>query len=302
VSNDVFVVESGVLSLKPCAENQFLAFTTGWICQNVVTDTDTNTTTSNLELAIDTDTSSANYGKLAATITDSNGDSITTSWLDLSGIYATRAWVTNEVADALSDYYTKDEIVQMMSSNATAVLQKQYPVGALYMTTLNQNPATTLGFGTWEAYGQGRALVSNNGNTVPSSCTTVAFNATGAHDTSWSDGCFGGSAPDRAEHSHTTSGTAASAGSHTHGVQGYSRSVYTLSGSGTGLTQYTGTKVGLGSWTIVEAGAHTHTVSGTAATVTASGANYQPSIAIYVWRRKQYFIVMLCLKCVIISR
>ncbi|MDR1071708.1 MAG: hypothetical protein LBL21_03645 [Rickettsiales bacterium] len=34
-----------------------------------------------------------------------------------------------------------------------------YPVGAVYISTNNADPATLFGFGMWERFGQGRALV-----------------------------------------------------------------------------------------------------------------------------------------------
>ena len=37
--------------------------------------------------------------------------------------------------------------------------QRQYPVGEIYVTRQNGNPSALLGFGTWERYAQGRALV-----------------------------------------------------------------------------------------------------------------------------------------------
>lgn len=40
--------------------------------------------------------------------------------------------------------------------------QRQYPVGEIYTTRRAGNPATLLGFGTWEAYAQGRVLVGHD--------------------------------------------------------------------------------------------------------------------------------------------
>jgi len=34
-----------------------------------------------------------------------------------------------------------------------------YPVGSIHISTVSTNPATTLGFGTWAAFGAGRVLV-----------------------------------------------------------------------------------------------------------------------------------------------
>lgn len=45
-----------------------------------------------------------------------------------------------------------------------------YKVGDLYITTQNENPSTRLGYGTWERYGEGRALVgfsSSTSNSIP---------------------------------------------------------------------------------------------------------------------------------------
>jgi hypothetical protein len=45
----------------------------------------------------------------------------------------------------------------------TAALQAVYPVGSVYINaTSSSNPATLLGFGTWEAFGAGRVLVGLN--------------------------------------------------------------------------------------------------------------------------------------------
>ncbi|MDR1072000.1 MAG: hypothetical protein LBL21_05150 [Rickettsiales bacterium] len=41
-------------------------------------------------------------------------------------------------------------------------VEAMYPVGAIYLSTSSTNPATLFGFGTWERFGQGRALVGVN--------------------------------------------------------------------------------------------------------------------------------------------
>lgn len=43
-----------------------------------------------------------------------------------------------------------------------AIIGKIYPVGSLYTSTLSTNPATLLGFGTWEAFGEGRVWVGRD--------------------------------------------------------------------------------------------------------------------------------------------
>lgn len=44
-------------------------------------------------------------------------------------------------------------------SEISAGVQARYPVGKIIMDTANTNPATYLGFGTWELWGQGRVPV-----------------------------------------------------------------------------------------------------------------------------------------------
>lgn len=44
--------------------------------------------------------------------------------------------------------------------NGTNVLEKVYPVGSIYINaSVNTNPATLLGFGTWVAFGAGKVIV-----------------------------------------------------------------------------------------------------------------------------------------------
>lgn len=52
-----------------------------------------------------------------------------------------------------------DAIAVAVAAGVQTALQQQYPVGSLYFNTSNTNPSTVLGFGTWAAYGAGRAIV-----------------------------------------------------------------------------------------------------------------------------------------------
>lgn len=54
--------------------------------------------------------------------------------------------------ELLTDTTYLDDLWQLMN-------QRQYPVGEIYMTRQAGNPSSLLGFGTWERYGQGRAIV-----------------------------------------------------------------------------------------------------------------------------------------------
>lgn len=50
----------------------------------------------------------------------------------------------------------------ILSSVEDSILQKQNPIGKLYFSTDNTNPAEILGFGTWELWGSGRVPVCVN--------------------------------------------------------------------------------------------------------------------------------------------
>ena len=65
--------------------------------------------------------------------------------------------------------------LKISASNITGTVG-QLPVGSLYFSTNLTNPATTLGYGTWSLYGQGRVPVNYGGSTDPNfsvmgSCT-----------------------------------------------------------------------------------------------------------------------------------
>jgi microcystin-dependent protein len=61
----------------------------------------------------------------------------------------------------------------------TAAFQAMYPVGSIYTNAeVSTNPATLLGFGTWEAYAEGRVPVGK-----ASSGTFNTLNATGGAET-----------------------------------------------------------------------------------------------------------------------
>lgn len=164
----------------------------------------------------------------------------------------------------------------------TQVLNLIYPVGAVFMSTVNTNPGTYLG-GTWERWGSGRVPVGVNssdsdfsaaGKTGGEKTHTLSTaempshaHAQGSLETDESGvhthGFSATSASDGA-HTHNVSGTAASAGAHTH--KGYYRNKYNTSSSNLGLGTSSTTGVsGTDSQITNSAGSHSHDVSGTAA-------------------------------------
>ena len=142
-----------------------------------------------------------------------------------------------------------------------------FPVGAIYSSTAATNPGTSLGFGTWTAFGAGRVMIGAGGG--------------------YTAGDTGGSADAiTVAHTHTSSGTTSSTNiDHTHS--------FVLHDGAGPYSQYAGHADSANTWgTATTSGmstntTHTHTISGTTASTGASGtnANLQPYIVVYMWQR-----------------
>jgi hypothetical protein len=151
-----------------------------------------------------------------------------------------------------------------INSNFEAVKEDIYPIGSIYINASNStNPGTLLGFGTWTAFGAGRVLIGNGGG--------------------FSAGATGGSADATlVSHSHTAS--TGSSGTHTHPLNGGSTGVQGQVGAGFGYgasNDNTSVRV-----TATDAGGdHTHTVTVDANGSSATNANLQPYIVVYMWQR-----------------
>ena len=160
-------------------------------------------------------------------------------------------------------------VTQSAANNTTALattafvqaaLSALYPVGAIYINaTSSTNPATSLGFGTWTAFGAGRVMVGfDSGNAL--------FDV--AEET-------GGSA-DAILKSHTHTATVTDP-SHIHGVVQF---------QSTGGGQSAASATAVNSVTTNTASAVTGiTVANSTEGVSATNANYQPYITVYIWKR-----------------
>lgn len=158
---------------------------------------------------------------------------------------------------------SKQDISTLVAAIKAEMLISMYPVGSIYMSTQNVSPQTFLG-GTWASI-QGVVLFAEDGTSG-----YVAGNTGGSKDVT-----------KVYPHTHSVTGTAASAGSHTHAIAyGTNASV----GVGTYLL---GRNQTIGNVNTASNGAHTHTVSGTAASTGTAGANdnMPPYLAVYVWKR-----------------
>jgi len=142
-----------------------------------------------------------------------------------------------------------------------AALQLLYPVGTIYTNaTSSTNPATSLGFGTWTAFGAGRVM--------------VGFNSSNAlFDTAEETG--GSADAITVSHTHTATTTSTDAG-HTHSA--LSGGIL-VGGGGLGYGSTSGGSTGTGNASITS----TTTVASTGSSGT--NANYQPYITVYMWKR-----------------
>lgn len=147
---------------------------------------------------------------------------------------------------------------------ANDMLNKQYPVGSLYFNaTVDTNPATLLGFGTWTAFGAGRMIVGFDGS-------QTEFNAvqkTGGH---------------KELQSHTHTGTTSTNGNHTHGFNqdvAYTDNSARRTSASNGLQAY-----GFGGLSMTGAGNHNHTFT-TDSAGGGNAGNLPPYITVYTWLR-----------------
>ena len=168
---------------------------------------------------------------------------------------------TNSTQIATTEYV--DSAVATAFSNTG--IQAAYPVGSIYISTISSNPSTSLGFGTWVAFGQGRVLLgAGSGYTA---------------------GVTGGSADAVVvSHNHAFTGNALPVHNHTGSLSNNG-----FAGGGADRpyvhpsTGNTGESTNSGGFGSTSAG----TPSGSINTVGSSGtnANMQPYIVVYMWNR-----------------
>lgn len=177
-----------------------------------------------------------------------------------------------------------------------AVKQSLHPVGSIYMNATNAtNPATLLGFGTWAAFGAGRVPVGFN---AANPLFDAAEETGGSYDaTLVSHTHTGTTGGQSANHSH--GGTTDGIGDHAHNTTfGYGNdfdyfgnNVTALSPAGqgvTGNTVITSGGAGAHSHTFSTGGVsadHSHSFTTASSGSSATNANIQPYITVYMWKR-----------------
>ena len=177
--------------------------------------------------------------------------------------------------------------------DTSALATSLYPVGSIYINaTDNTNPATLFGFGTWSAFGAGRVPVgfdSSNAMFDTASETGGSYDAVVAAHTH-----TGTTGNQSADHSHSAS-TSISDPGHFHNYFTGSGEFTTPSGfpananSGpTYQTLSTNTRTtGISASTSLGGvnANHNHSFTTASSGVSATNANVQPYITVYMWRR-----------------
>jgi hypothetical protein len=171
--------------------------------------------------------------------------------------------------------------VDQAASGSVALIQSVYPIGSIYINASNStNPATLLGFGTWQAFGAGRVPVGFNASDslfnasekTGGSKDAIVVSHTHTADTQGSHTHFVASTEFGEVRQFTTNVTGSNYVSAQGGSSGLNE-VYNLSGVSTPAT------IGLTS----SSGAHQHTITSTGSSGT--NANMPPFITVYMWKR-----------------
>jgi len=184
---------------------------------------------------------------------------------------------------------TVKEIRDANALHEEDLLERLYPVGALYLSLNLTNPNAFLG-GVWERV-EGKFLLGADDTYAVGTEGGSADAVIPTHSHAGSVSIVSSGA-----HTHALSGTANSAGEHTH-----SMGQIWSNGSG-GKSAYTMSSKRTLSWrNTASAGSHRHSLSGTAqsagdhthsgtvsiadAGVSGEGQNMPPYLAVYVWKR-----------------
>jgi hypothetical protein len=148
-----------------------------------------------------------------------------------------------------------------------STLETVYPVGAIFVSVVNTNPATLLGFGTWAAFGAGRCLV---GVDVGDADFDAAEKTGGAK---------------------TVTLTADQSGvpAHGHGVtdpgHGHPQQIRNTGTAGTAGAQGSNTANNATAGTTSSATTGISVNNSTPANAAQAHSNVQPFIAVYLWKR-----------------
>lgn len=198
---------------------------------------------------------------------------------------------SNNVQGAIEELNTNATNYNDIIARINNVGSSIYPVGAIYISTSNTNPGTFLG-GTWVAFGTGKTIVGVD-------TSNSSFNSVEKTGGSQTKTLATINLPSHTHSIPALSGTAASAGAHTHTLTGYhGHDDDNGYNGGYNIVAQSDTYAGpcsngyCGSFTPSTSsnGAHTHSVTTNASTTgaTGSGAAFSimdPYITVYMWKR-----------------
>lgn len=194
------------------------------------------------------------------------------------------SYIENENGEKISPVTSVDSIY---TEDGKKLLDALHPVGSIYLSTSSTNPSTYFG-GTWERFANGQVLVGvdtqeTEFNTVQktggSKTHTVTLKDVPAHTHSIPK--LSGTAASAGSHTHNDTFAVASAGSHTHRLKEYNGNTdftklgeFVNSASGYEPDQYNSSSSEY-VWkaispTTTSSGAHTHTLNGS---VSSGGAH-----------------------------
>ena len=230
--------------------------------------------------------SSLNIGGNAATATSATSATTATTAATVSTTVASGAVGTTQASSTNNTQIATTAFVQ-------AVVRALYPIGSIYSSTSATNPAATFGFGTWDAYAAGRVLVGAGG----------AFSGTGgsADATLVSHSHGGLTGTQSQDHSHAVNITSDGQSQnhiHQNPATGGSGVVGPYGGPAPDLEEGAGApNVSYGDMAVNNVD-HTHAVNGntggtsvnhqhgiTAEGGSATNANMQPYVVVYMWVR-----------------
>ena len=174
---------------------------------------------------------------------------------------------TQTAGDNTSKLATTGFVTAAITAGIASSIAAAYPVGSIYTNAaVSTNPATLLGFGTWSAFGSGRVMVGlDAGN--------AAFDTLGE---------TGGSADAIVvSHTHTISDPG-----HNHDID-YLSQVSSPTSYVNRVVRGTasGTSTGSGSASLVGMSSATTGISISSTGDSATNANLQPYITVYMWKR-----------------
>ena len=225
----------------------------------------------------------------------------------------------DKINDVQTNYENADQAIlaqlNALQNQVSNLLNEAYPVGSLYLSTTDQNPAEFLG-GQWEAYAQGRTMIGA-GTGTDSNGVAMDFAAgsdggeythtlSAAEMPNHTHSVAGGTYSTTTSGNHQHTGTTAGAGNHSHAYTNAANATIGTIGvdtyvTGTAISSINfitnGSNTSESGWhshsfTTDASGNHSHNVTIPDKNTSATGGNQahnnvQPYITVYVWKRIQ---------------